>query len=166
MLWSLCSYAPRYANLVPLRYSLSNTSINLAAQDVLSDPDACLRDAALLQKAGVNTIHIYTIDPSLSHDLCASIFNSVGIYMMISLSWNTTDPLLARNTTTAYNLDYLQGTFAVIDAVKDYENVLGFTVGDDVSFYQETWSVVPPYIRVSAWTRRPEACCHCLTELF
>ena len=74
--------------------------------------------------------------------------------MLVSLSWNTTNPLEAINITTSYTLNYLQGTFGVIDAFKDYENTLGFYVGDDVSFYQAsnyraTWSVIPPYIRVS-----------------
>lgn len=32
--------------------------------------------------AGVNAIRVYNLDPDLNHDLCASIFNGVGIYML------------------------------------------------------------------------------------
>ena len=119
--------------------------------DALTDPGACLRDAALLQKLGINTIHVYGIDPKLSHDECVSIFDSVGIYIFISLSWNNTGPAAVPNAAAAYNFDFMQSSFAVVDAFKDYENLLGFFVGDEIgeinpgSFAQES-----VYLRVSS----------------
>jgi hypothetical protein len=102
----------------------------------MHNPDACVRDAALLQKLGINTIHV-TIDPTQSHDECFSIFDSVGIYVLVSINWNNEGPLSAfyydggmGDPDSLYTLDYLQSTFAVIDAVKDYENLLGFFVHD------------------------------------
>lgn len=38
-------------------------------------------DAAVMQKLGINTIRVYTINPAVNHDECVSIFNAVGIYM-------------------------------------------------------------------------------------
>lgn len=32
----------------------------------------------VLKDTGVNAIRVYNVDPDLSHDLCASIFNEVG----------------------------------------------------------------------------------------
>lgn len=45
--------------------------------DPLSDGSVCLRDAALMQRLGVNAIRVYNVDPDLNHDMCASIFNAV-----------------------------------------------------------------------------------------
>lgn len=45
--------------------------------DPLSEKDSCLRDAAIMQVLGVNSIRVYNIDPNLNHDDCASIFNAV-----------------------------------------------------------------------------------------
>lgn len=49
-----------------------------AGRDPLSDKDSCLRDAALMQTLGVNAIRVYSVDPDVNHDECASIFNAVG----------------------------------------------------------------------------------------
>lgn len=48
--------------------------------DPLSDPEACTRDAALMQVLGVNTVRIYNLNPDLNHDKCVSIFNAVRTY--------------------------------------------------------------------------------------
>lgn len=47
-------------------------------RDPLSDKDVCMRDAALLQRLGMNTIRVYNLDPDLNHDDCSTIFNSVS----------------------------------------------------------------------------------------
>jgi hypothetical protein len=47
-------------------------------KDPLSHGDTCLRDAALMQVMGVNTIRVYNLDPNINHDECASIFNAVS----------------------------------------------------------------------------------------
>ena len=57
-----------------------------SGEDPLTNGDICLRDAALMQRLGVNGIRVYNVDPSLNHDECASIFNIAGIYMMIDVN--------------------------------------------------------------------------------
>ncbi|KAI9677138.1 MAG: 1 3-beta-glucanosyltransferase gel2 [Bathelium mastoideum] len=76
--------------------------------DPLSNGTVCLRDAALMQDLGLNTIRVYNVDPDLNHDMCASIFNEVGIYMIVDVnsplggqSINRDDP------SSSYNTDYL-----------------------------------------------------------
>lgn len=54
-----------------------------SGKDPLSDEDICIRDAALMQKLGLNTIRTYNVDPYINHDACASIFNAVGIYILV-----------------------------------------------------------------------------------
>lgn len=41
-----------------------------------------MRDAALMQRLGVNAIRVYNVDPTISHDVCMSIFNAAGIYVV------------------------------------------------------------------------------------
>ena len=47
-------------------------------EDPLSDPDVCLRDAALMQILGINAIRVYNLSPDINHDECATIFNAVS----------------------------------------------------------------------------------------
>jgi hypothetical protein len=54
--------------------------------DPLSDGAECLRDAAMMQRLGINTIRVYNANPDLNHDLCVSIFNTVGIYMLLDVN--------------------------------------------------------------------------------
>lgn len=54
--------------------------------DPLSNGTECLRDAALMQQLGVNAIRVYNLDPALNHDDCASIFNAVGIYLILDVN--------------------------------------------------------------------------------
>ena len=46
--------------------------------DPLSHGDICMRDAALMQQLGINTVRVYNLSPDLNHDDCASIFNAVS----------------------------------------------------------------------------------------
>jgi hypothetical protein len=69
--------------------------------DPLSDASVCLRDAALMQRLGVNSIRVYNVDPDLNHDECASIFNgvcgSLGRYPEVGL-------ILARLVSTCCSM--------------------------------------------------------------
>ena len=116
--------------------------------DPLSNGTVCLRDAALMQRLGVNTIRVYNLDPSLNHDDCASIFNSVGIYMLLDVnsplggqSINRADP------SSSYDSDYLSRVFGVVEAFKNYPNLLGFFSGNEVINDDPSGGVVPPYLR-------------------
>ena len=102
--------------------------------DPLSDGDNCLRDAALMQMLGVNAIRVYNLDPALNHDLCASIFNAVGIYMLIDVN----SPLGGESLVPgeqlkgSYNAKYLEHIFSVVEAFHNYNNLLGFFSANEV----------------------------------
>ena len=53
--------------------------------DPLADPDQCALDAPLMQTLLVNTIRVYTVDNTESHDACMKSFSEHGIYVIISL---------------------------------------------------------------------------------
>ncbi|KAJ3752825.1 Glucanosyltransferase-domain-containing protein [Lentinula raphanica] len=78
--------------------------------DPLSSSDGCSRDLPSLQKLGVNTIGVYSVNCLLNHYSCMSTFSGAGIYTIIdlvlllnssidrdSLSWSTNLKAAARN---------------------------------------------------------------------
>ncbi|KAF8852079.1 glycoside hydrolase family 72 protein [Acephala macrosclerotiorum] len=116
--------------------------------DPLSDGGVCLRDAALMQRLGVNAIRVYNVDPDLNHDMCASIFNAVGIYMLIDVNSPLSGESIDRSAPwTSYDSSYLNRTFAVVEAFKSYPNTLLFFAGNEVINDLPTGGTVPPYMR-------------------
>ncbi|KAF2157674.1 glycoside hydrolase family 72 protein [Myriangium duriaei CBS 260.36] len=116
--------------------------------DPLSDGVACLRDAVLMQKLGVNTIRIYNIDPTLNHDLCMSIFDAAGIYVILDVNSPLSGQYLDRsNPAGTYNSGYMSHVFNVIEAFKGYTNILGFFAGNEIINDVPTAGPNPPYIR-------------------
>ncbi|EAW06810.1 1,3-beta-glucanosyltransferase gel2 [Aspergillus clavatus NRRL 1] len=116
-------------------------------KDPLSDPDACLRDAALMQRLGVNTIRVYNLAPSLDHDKCASIFNAAGIHMILDVSSPLWGGYLDRtDPKSTYNEIYFKQVFGVIEAFKNFPNTLGFFAGNEV-INEQSVKDVPAYVR-------------------
>ncbi|KAH0290239.1 hypothetical protein M436DRAFT_65247 [Aureobasidium namibiae CBS 147.97] len=117
-------------------------------RDVLSDPEACTRDAALMQSLGVNTIRSYNVDPTLNHDECMSIFNGVGIYVILDVNTPLYGQHIDRsNPGSTYTRDYMEHVFTVIEAFKGYPNLLGFFGGNEIINDLETADDNPPYMR-------------------
>ena len=116
--------------------------------DPLSNGTTCLRDAALMQMLGINTVRIYNLDPTINHDECASIFNDVGIYMILDV--NTPLPNESINSgdpSSSYDSTYLEQIFGVVEAFKTYPNTLGFFSANEVIDATATAATDPPYIR-------------------
>lgn len=101
----------------------------------------------LLTCVGVNAIRVYNVDPDLNHDMCASIFNAVGIYMLIDVNSPLAGESIDRGAPwTTYDSSYLNRTFAVVEAFKSYPNTLLFFSGNEVINEQSDVSV-PSYMR-------------------
>ncbi|KAK4175646.1 Glucanosyltransferase-domain-containing protein [Triangularia setosa] len=117
-------------------------------RDPLSNPDVCMRDAALLQILGVNAIRVYNLNPDLNHDECVSIFNAAGMYMLLDVnSPMPGEALTSFEVYKSYYASYLNRTFAVVEAFKDYPNTLAFFSGNEVIDKEETTEFVPSYVR-------------------
>lgn len=116
--------------------------------DPLSNATTCLRDAALMQNLGVNTIRSYNLDPTLNHDECASIFNEAGIYMIIDVNSPLAGQSINRDDPSgSYGFTYLEHIFKVVEAFKSYPNLLGFFAGNEIINDVATGQANPPYIR-------------------
>lgn len=117
--------------------------------DILSDPDICARDAYAFQQLGINTIRIYSVNPDLNHDKCMTILNDAGIYVILDVnSGNYGENLNRADPSGSYDALYLSRVFKMIDAFKNYSNLLGFFSGNEVINDQANYAeIVPPYMR-------------------
>ncbi|KAL4999212.1 Glucanosyltransferase-domain-containing protein [Aspergillus recurvatus] len=128
-------------------YQPGGTNAVDGKSDPLTDRDACLRDAALMQQLGVNTIRIYNLSPKLNHDECVSIFNAAGIYMILDVNSPLYPGYIDRTAPwTTYTKDYYTQVFGIIEAFKDYPNTLAFFAGNEV-INEDSVEQVPQYIR-------------------
>ena len=117
-------------------------------EDALSNGEVCKRDAAIMQRLGINAIRTYNLSPDLNHDECASVFNAAGMYMMLDVNSPLSGESLHREEPwTTYTENYLNRTFAVVEAFKDYPNTLLFFSANEVIDQEGTATIVPPYLR-------------------
>ncbi|KAJ8102608.1 Glucanosyltransferase-domain-containing protein [Lipomyces tetrasporus] len=116
--------------------------------DPLSDANTCARDIYLFQKLGVNTVRIYSIDPTLNHDECMTLLASAGIYLFLDV--NT--PIYGQNLNrwepwTTYTEAYLDHVFQVIEAFAGYNNTLAFFAGNEVVNDNTSAEASPNYVK-------------------
>lgn len=106
------------------------TSGTASFTDPLADEAGCKRDIPLLQELGTNVIRVYAINASLDHSACMSMLDAAGIYLIQDLSNPSSS--INRNT-PAWTTDLFADYAAVVDAMANYTNVLGFFAGNEVS---------------------------------
>merc|ERR1712072_1570670 len=118
-----------------------------AADPLINIPNLT-RDVANFKKLGINTIRVYTVDNSASHDEGMKLLADAGIYL--ALDANTPEFSLNRqdNQTLyqSYNENYLQSIFATIDAFAKYSNLLLIINGNEV-INDRNNTIAAPYIK-------------------
>ncbi|KAI6712697.1 hypothetical protein PZA11_005324 [Diplocarpon coronariae] len=118
------------------------------AQDPLINIPNLKRDVANFKKLGINTIRIYTVDNSASHEEGMKMLADAGIYL--ALDANTPDFSLNRATNASlhqsYNEKYLQSIFATIDTFAKYSNLLLIINGNEV-INERNNTIAAPYIK-------------------
>jgi len=114
-------------------------------EDPIADEATCTRDITYFKQLGINTVRIYTVDNSLSHDACMAALEAAGIYLVLDV--NTPKYSLRRDKPdVSYNSDYLQNVFATIDAFANYTNTLAFFSGNEV-INDDTTTPAAPYVK-------------------
>ena len=77
-----------------------------------------------------------------------SIFNSVGIYVVLDVNSPAENQHIDRNNPgSTYTKAYLEHVFTMIEAFKDYPNTLAFFSGNEIMNAMDTAEKNPPYIR-------------------
>ncbi|KAK1975531.1 glycolipid anchored surface protein [Colletotrichum cereale] len=85
----------------------------------------------LLKELGINTLFIYIIDPTKSHDQAMRMLASAGIYVLACLS--SPQSCIHRNSPLqSYTPALLHDCFAAVDCLAAYPNTLGVIVANEV----------------------------------
>ncbi|OJJ45063.1 hypothetical protein ASPZODRAFT_17975 [Penicilliopsis zonata CBS 506.65] len=133
--------------IIGVDYQPGGSSGFSTSADPLSNATACLRDAALMQRLGINTVRVYNLYPLLDHSECASIFNAAGIYLLLDVNSPLTNGSLDRTDPSGtYDVAYFHQVFGIIESFKNFPNILGFFSGNEV-INQDSVYEVPAYIR-------------------
>lgn len=118
------------------------------AADPLLDIPSLKRDIVQFKKLGINTIRVYTVDNSKSHDEAMGLLDDAGIYLALDV--NTPKYSLNRESASSlhmsYNDVYLQSVFATVDNFAKYDNLLLFFSGNEV-INQRNNTNSAPYIK-------------------
>ncbi|AET40545.1 1,3-beta-glucanosyltransferase Ecym_6155 [Eremothecium cymbalariae DBVPG len=113
--------------------------------DPLAEVDICKRDLPYLKKLGVNTIRVYSIDPTKSHDVCMEELDRNGIYVLIDLS--EPDVSIIRET-PSWDVKVFQRYKDVVDSMQKFNNVLGFFAGNEVT-NDRTNTQASPFVKAA-----------------
>ncbi|KAH7309569.1 Glucanosyltransferase-domain-containing protein [Stachybotrys elegans] len=98
--------------------------------DPLADVPQCRRDIPKLRELGVNTIRTYAINATADHSECMRMLDDAGIYVISDLS----HPRLSINRDAGeWNLALYDRYTSVIDELAQYNNVIGFFAGNEVT---------------------------------
>ncbi|PSR78685.1 Glucanosyltransferase-domain-containing protein [Coniella lustricola] len=119
-----------------------------AMTDPLADETTCQRDIAEFKTLGINTVRVYMVDNSVSHDTCMQALSDAGIYLILDVN----NPLYSINRAQpaeSYNDVYLQSVFATIDAFRSYDNTLAFFSGNEVVNDQTNTTLAAPYVKAT-----------------
>ncbi|SMN22639.1 similar to Saccharomyces cerevisiae YLR343W GAS2 1,3-beta-glucanosyltransferase, involved with Gas4p in spore wall assembly [Maudiozyma saulgeensis] len=108
--------------------------------DPLAEPTICLRDLPYLQELGINTIRVYSIDPDKDHDECMHSLMKAGIYVILDLAEPETS--IVRDNPT-WDVTLFERYKAVIDTMSQYNNVLGYFAGNEVTNDKYTTAASP-----------------------
>ncbi|CCF56072.1 hypothetical protein KAFR_0A06370 [Kazachstania africana CBS 2517] len=113
--------------------------------DPLADTSLCLRDIPYLRKLDVNTIRVYSVDPTKNHDVCMEELKKAGIYVILDLS--EPDLSITRDH-PEWDVDLLNRYKSVVDAMHSYSNVLGFFAGNEVT-NDDTNTDASPFVKAA-----------------
>ncbi|KAM7222011.1 1,3-beta-glucanosyltransferase [Rhypophila decipiens] len=125
------------------QFFMKGVAYQLTPADPLVDAEQCSRDATLMKTLGANTIRVYHVDPKADHSKCMATFADAGIYTLIDL--DTFDTYILPNDPW-WNQTQHDRYAEVMDAFIDFNNVLGFFIGNEI-IAMANQSQVAPFIK-------------------
>ena len=116
--------------------------------DPLADTKVCKPDIEKFKKLGINSIRVYSVDNSKSHDECMEELAKAGIYVMIDAN-NPKYSINRKDPHPSYNAVYLQSVFATIDAFAKYPNTMAFFSGNEVIHDEKETTLAAKYVKAT-----------------
>nr|AIG55987.1 secreted protein [Achlya hypogyna] len=118
-------------------YPRPNTgTLDVNNLDLFSDDDEAIWSPhiAEFQALGINTIRLYAIDPSKSHDKFMCALSAAGIYVLVDLGASCEGCSITKDPYPACYPSALKTRGQqIITAFAKYNNVLGFSAGNEVN---------------------------------
>ncbi|KAE9303224.1 hypothetical protein PF008_g22281 [Phytophthora fragariae] len=91
-------------------------------------------DIEYLSATGANAVRLYAVDPSKSHDAFMCALRAKGMYALIDLAASCTNCAVTKDKYPAcYSADLKSRGEQIILAFAQYDNVLGFSAGNEVN---------------------------------
>ncbi|RPA97917.1 hypothetical protein L873DRAFT_1689282 [Choiromyces venosus 120613-1] len=116
--------------------------------DPLTDSDKCARDIFVFQKLGINTIRVYSVDPTQDHNECMTMLAAAGIYLVLDVNTPLANQHLNNaEPWTTYTPMYLEHVFGVMEVFSGYDNTLAFLAGNEVIFDPTSAKTSPNYVK-------------------
>ncbi|KAK0387967.1 hypothetical protein NLU13_4211 [Sarocladium strictum] len=139
-------YGNKFFNKDGSQFFMKGIAYQLRPNDPLIDTEQCKRDVKLMRELGTNTLRVYHVDASANHDGCMATFADAGIYLLIDL--DTFDTYIVPEN-LYWNQTQFKKYAEVIDTFHNYDNVLGFFVGNENIAAKEE-SIAAPYLKAAA----------------
>lgn len=139
------SYGNKFYDSDGKQFFIKGMSYQLRPSDPLIDSEQCARDIKLMKDLGVNTIRVYHVDPTASHDGCMKAFDKAGIYVTLDMD---DFPTYILPKDSYWNTTQFEKYSAVMDAFIDYDNLMALYVGNEVIATSEQ-SLSAPFIKAA-----------------
>ncbi|KAJ2626873.1 40S ribosomal protein S27 [Coemansia sp. RSA 1290] len=98
--------------------------------DPLADVAGCKRDVAVFKELGINSIRVYEVDYTNSHDECMKMLEDAGIYLLLDMP----SPQYSINRNEPHwDHDLMSHWQAKVDKFADYPNLAAWIAGNEVA---------------------------------
>ncbi|KLU81545.1 glycolipid-anchored surface protein 5 [Magnaporthiopsis poae ATCC 64411] len=143
---TITAYGNKFFTSEGKQFIMRGIAYQLTEDDPLADPEQCRLDAQLMQTLGANAIRVYHVDPAADHKECMAAFAKAGIYTLIDL--DTFSTYILPNS-PAWTQEQYKSYAAVMDAFSNFDNSLGFFVGNEIISINNQ-SMAAPFIKAAA----------------
>ncbi|KAJ3128195.1 galactose-1-phosphate uridyl transferase [Nowakowskiella sp. JEL0407] len=106
---------------------------NQQIHDPISDSQEHIWSLAipLFKQLQINTIRVYEVDPSLSHQKFMTTIANENMYLLLDLGQSKDGRSINRGD-PKYTLELLEQFKGTVDAFAEFDNVLGFVAGNEI----------------------------------
>ncbi|KAH9819182.1 glycoside hydrolase family 72 /Carbohydrate-binding module family 43 [Melampsora americana] len=114
--------------------------------DSLADTTACLNAIKNFKQLAINTIRVYSIDPTKDHTKCMNALDDAGIYVIADTSLPLNGSI--NRASPSWDVSLMEEYFRQIDNLKSFPNLLAFNVGNEIVTKEANMNAAP-FIKAS-----------------